>query len=369
MLPMRLEELLAVRGVNAYQLLGEQDGMQQVVDPLQSGASAVNSPLAEPAMMPMDLATQPAGTSSFTITPAPPWAHYLTLFSAERNVSHSGTPRIQLNQESLSELHGQLTNAFDREIADFVVAYRQLGPAGGDVQDAEDTMPAIDLSEEASYEISSPIELLDSVVAVQVPGGSDSEEARTRRIAGPFQSRNTEAMQNFIKFCDRVATNSETRIAGRVNIMVAPRPVLLGVPGLTPDQVDQILNARDEVRSSNEPDTRLHAAWLVADDVVDRETLMNIEPFVTVAGDVFEAQIVACYDAQSPWARCEIIVDGTMPGAPAVYYRDLRRLGRGFAWSVLVSPPELETTPGATASPSEARISQSLTGPTLNPLP
>ena len=40
-------------------------------------------------------------------------------------------------------------------------------------------------------------------------------------------------------------------------------------------------------------------------------------------------------DAQSPWARHELIIDGTRDEPRSVYYRDIRRLGRGFEYREL----------------------------------
>jgi len=88
---------------------------------------------------------------------------------------------------------------------------------------------------------------------------------------------------------------------GRVNVSNAPRPVLLGIPGLTPDHVEQILSARSAAEDTTR--NRVNAVWLLAESIVDLPAMKRIWPAVTVGGDVFRAQIVAFYDARSPWHR------------------------------------------------------------------
>jgi hypothetical protein len=69
--------------------------------------------------------------------------------------------------------------------------------------------------------------------------------------------------------------------------------------------------------------------------VLDRESLVALMPFITTGGDVIEAEVVAYYDNDSPWSRHRIVLDGTKPGAPTVYFRDLSRLGRGHRFDQL----------------------------------
>jgi hypothetical protein len=71
------------------------------------------------------------------------------------------------------------------------------------------------------------------------------------------------------------------------------------------------------------------------DDIVDRTTMMRLEPFVTTGGDVGRAQFIGYYDLRSPVVRFEAVVDGTERPARQVYYRDLGRLGRGVVEDVM----------------------------------
>ena len=63
--------------------------------------------------------------------------------------------------------------------------------------------------------------------------------------------------------------------------------------------------------------------------------MMRLERYVTAGGDVGRAQIIGYYDQRSPIARFETVVDGTDRPARQVYYKDLRRLGRGVLEDVM----------------------------------
>ena len=57
------------------------------------------------------------------------WAAYLTLWSAEGNLTANGTPKINMNDPNLQSLYEALTQALDQPSAEFIVAYR-LGGRG-----------------------------------------------------------------------------------------------------------------------------------------------------------------------------------------------------------------------------------------------
>jgi hypothetical protein len=190
----------------------------------------------------------------------------------------------------------------------------------------------------AHFSISSPLDLVDGVVRVAEPGKSGTNGApEVSEYVSPFQLQQGDSSQ-LIDFCDRTTTLAQATIEGRINVLLAPREVLLGIPGLSPEQVDQILNARTQ--DTADAATRRHAVWLLTEGLIDRATMQRIWPYVTVSGDIVQAQIVAFYDAESPWSRQQVIIDGTAQPPTLVYCRDLGRLGRGFRIDQLRSPHE-----------------------------
>lgn len=107
--PVSLEELLLVRGVTRDLLFGSDANGNYQVDP-------------------DEVMTASDRDDSTRMTTSLPWAAFLTVQSAEPNLTAEGLARINLNDADLAALHNRLLNAFDRQTADFVVAYRQYGP-------------------------------------------------------------------------------------------------------------------------------------------------------------------------------------------------------------------------------------------------
>jgi DNA uptake protein ComE-like DNA-binding protein len=143
-----------------------------------------------------------------------------------------------------------------------------------------------------------------------------------------------------LKLYDVITPGSARRVAGRVNINAATRPVLRSIPHLPAAAVGKIVSRREL-----EPDPVLsdqrHAVWLLIEGIVTLEEMKQLERFVTTGGDVFSGQSVGFFDAGPIAARGEFIVDrsGTSPHLRA--WRDLSPLGRGFSTELLgVAPAE-----------------------------
>jgi hypothetical protein len=334
--PDQIEGLLAVRGVTLEQLLGSRRGMNLLAATTDVQASVNPLPAGDPQLSRRSTVEAPFG-------PAPPWSYYLTVYNAERNRSASGQPRINLNQPDLLALRRELATEFDQETANFVAALRRYGPSDGSFESSRaEAVPLQAISGAARFELSLALDLVDSVV--EIPAPTDANEAKSIRYRSPFASRDPASLQALVRFLDRTTTTTIERFEGRIDLRTAPRPVLLGIPGLTPEQVDRIVTARQ--RPFADDTSRSHAAWLLAEGVVDLETMKNIDRFVTVGGDVLRAEVVAYYDPKAPWARLEIVVDGTRDDAPIVYAKDLRRLGRGFRYQELVWPESVDAVNG-----------------------
>ncbi|MCA9168684.1 MAG: general secretion pathway protein GspK [Planctomycetales bacterium] len=340
----QLDDLLAVRGVTAWQLFGNEEGIFTIRNPDLLGLGGTNDPADE--LLASDFTGDGAmlGDSAATRgeswnTPAAPWSFFLTVHSGERNETATGQTQIDLNQAQLSKLRQELTERFNEEIAEFVVAYRSYGRGAAAWDSAtEGSIPSQASSRSAQAMISSQLDLFDAVV--DVPDSQSSSSSSGRSIKGyrsPFNSRRAASEDaDFVRFCDETTVGGDSLRRGRVNILNASRPVLMAIPGMTSELVEQLLTIRDQSQGADA--NRDDAVWLLIENVVDLETMRKLAPNVTVGGDVFQSQIIAYYDAQSPWVRCEVTIDGSSPGQPTVYFRDLRRLGRGFRQADLESP-------------------------------
>jgi hypothetical protein len=137
------------------------------------------------------------------------------------------------------------------------------------------------------------------------------------------------------KLMENLAVNSSPSIPGRLNINQAPRALLLGVPGLTSDMVDQIISHRDITMGTQRPEQK-YETWLLSDGIADLKTMKALMPLVTGGGSVYRAQVVGGYFVpDGPVHRVEVVVDATKK-PPTVRRRwELGDLGRGYTPELL----------------------------------
>jgi hypothetical protein len=120
-------------------------------------------------------------------------------------------------------------------------------------------------------------------------------------------------------------------IRGRVNVDLAPREVLLGVPGMDEATVGRIVASRGSRGSPGTDSTPRHATWLLTDGLVDLNQMKKLLPCLTVGGDVYRGQVIGFYDRSGPIARAELVVDATGRPPRRVYWKDLRLFGPGYS--------------------------------------
>ncbi len=147
----------------------------------------------------------------------------------------------------------------------------------------------------------------------------------------PFVDDPVQMREYLPRLMDGVTTSEGVPLVGRVNVNLAPVEVLAALPDVDAVLADRIVSARG-MRGDDAQD---HAVWLLLEELVDRRTMMRLERYVTTGGDVASAQIAGYYDWGSPVVRWETVVDGTSVPARQVYYKDLRRLGRGVVDELL----------------------------------
>jgi hypothetical protein len=111
-----LDELLLVAGVTPWLLFGEDANRNGLLDPNENDGDA--SP-------PWDNADGYLDRG---------WSAFLTVHSREVNLQLDGTPRIDLNNNTLSDLYDELEQVYGEEVAQFVIAYRMYGPYDPEVE-------------------------------------------------------------------------------------------------------------------------------------------------------------------------------------------------------------------------------------------
>ena len=256
-------------------------------------------------------------------------------------------------------MHEQLSSRFNRQLADFVVTLRQSGLAEepGNALSATE-LPPVSLTEAATYELTSPLDVVDAHVGVT------DEDDEQQVFKSPVSSVSSTEL-SVVEFCDHTTTFADSTIVGRVDLNHADREVLEAIPHLPLEAVEQVLSMRPA--ATDHAAERRHATWLLAESIVDHETMQQLLPFVTVAGDVIQGEIVAYYDRQSPWYRHEFVFDGTREEIPWLFYRDLRRSGRGYRYEQLSLEVDADQPQGVSSSGAARQIAPAF--PTNNQSP
>jgi len=359
---MSLEELLLVRDVSRLQIFGRDEDMNFLPDAAStSGASSA-------------LYSQPESTLDGL-----PWRHFLTIYSAERNVSPEGEPRINLNENDLSLLHVELSEIFDPAWADYIVLYRQFGtakepegarPARGSRNENSanadasggrrsqegrrvgETQP-INFSRRGKIRLTSPFDLIETLVRVPIATPSPTNptpaesggSSNTGRPAGqrfqtiecPIAKDRTTRQEEILLLLDLCTTVNSPAVIGRVNINEAARPVLEGIPGMPSAAVEQIL-VRRPLAGEVQDEGRRHPTWLWSEGIVDLPTMRQLMPYLTCGGDTYRGQIVGFFTgSETAFTRIEIVIDASVDPARRVYYKDLTLLGSGYPLAMLAS--------------------------------
>jgi hypothetical protein len=277
------------------------------------------------------------------------WAQYLTLHSAEKNVDRDGNPRVFLNQEDLELLEEELVAALGNETwATFIVAYRKAGKAGGsaiaglmggaDAGSEESGSGAASaeslpwnsaffdsVSGEASVTLSQVLDLVDATIEVDLNG-------EPTKYISPFTS-DPAAMAIYMPvLMDKLTTVQGPAIPGRISVNDCPRAILLGIPSMTPEIVDAIIEARAEQSDS---ENRKFESWLVVEGHITIDQMRTLAPLITGGGSVYRAQIVGYFEQGPAFCRAEVIIDSSGDVPVVRMYRRMDHLGRGFSMPIL----------------------------------
>ena len=300
-LPSDIDELLFVKGVTPLRLFGIETE-KPMDDALRGSAPIISSGVVEK-------------------EPVLPWSEFLTVYSAERNESYTGRPRLFLNSEDLQELHEKLVEVMPTNWANFIVLYRQYGGTTSyehtSVENAGEQPITIDFSMPGEVRIGSPLDFYEAVITI--PSSSDSEDQIA--IASPFSDGATDSPGPLAELLDLITVVPEERIVGRININDAPSEVLMALPGIEHSIVEGIVAARET--ETTEAVARPHPIWLFTEGIVDIDVMRRLLPNVTCGGDVYWAEVWGHADERSPMVHFETVLDASEQRCRPVYYREL----------------------------------------------
>lgn len=333
-----VEELLLVKGVTPWMLFGADANRNGVID-------------ASEQMMGQ---TSDGGIASLG------WAAYLTVHSLESNKRADGTPRINVNSDDLETLYMDLSDALGNEDwASYIVAYRMAGApsglqnsAGASGEQAENpfseegsrggssggessggaaeswsaaALDELDLSAGGNVQIGQLLDLVGSQVTI-----GEGDDAKIFR--SPFSSSPLSMVEYLPALMGNLATQDFKVMPGRININECPAELIRGIPLITPEVADAIIEARGE---DSQTENRLYETWPLAEGLVTLEEMKLLMPILTAGGDVYGAQVVGYFEGKNSSSRAEVIVDATSVNPKVAYWRDLSHLGRGFDVAVL----------------------------------
>ncbi|MEZ6048511.1 MAG: hypothetical protein R3C11_23645 [Planctomycetaceae bacterium] len=311
--PLSLDELLLVRDVNRNMLYGNDLNYDFYTDAQEN-----------------EILSEEDSSESISEDSIFPWTWLLTVHSAERNENTSGEPLINLNETDLQSLHQQLSEKLSDNWANYIVAYRQLGPAA-ETRDAalySTGQPAgtmtIDFSKPAVFPINQLLELVGTTVKL-IPVGGEAEVV----YQSPLSATSENLAEELIGLFENCTVDPEKVIIGRINLNLAPAQILMAIPGMDETTVEAILNGREN-QSSIDGETLNYPIWPLLEELVSLEKMEELLPYLTCGGDVYQAQIVGFYDQNGPFARAEVTIDGTQRSPRVVKWTDLRLQGQPF---------------------------------------
>jgi type II secretory pathway component PulK len=310
-----IEELLGVRGVTVELLFGGDRNRNGLLDPGES------------------LGTQLAVTTADEAASLLGWAAYLTVHSRESNLLLDGGVKINLNDSDLEKLHTDLEKVGGKELATFVVAYRQFGPGPSQGPASPGQQVTLDLKRPAGHQLGSILDLIDA--RVQVPAENQSNPPVT--LTSPVSVASGGEDSSLQVLMENATLTSAEVISGRININQAAPVVLSGIPGFSPEIADRLVQARDLEIRPDRPERRF-PTWPLVEKLVTLEQMKEAIAFINTGGAVFSGQIVGHYDEGGPVARFEFAVDATNVESPVLRWRNISRLGRGYSPEWLMSP-------------------------------
>jgi hypothetical protein len=183
----------------------------------------------------------------------------------------------------------------------------------------------MDLTQGGQKRIGQILELVGASFTVDVNGQQTT-------FTSPFVDLPVAMAIYMPSLMDKLTTVSSPILPGRININEAPRQILKGIPGLSEEVIDAIIQARAE---ESESENRKFETWPLVEGLVSLEQMRMIGPLITGGGDVFRAQIVGYFEDGAAFSRIEAVIDAAEEQPKTIAYRRLDQFERGFSAALL----------------------------------
>ncbi len=183
----------------------------------------------------------------------------------------------------------------------------------------------IDTAQPPSGTVRQVLDLIDAQFTAQVNG--EQVVFKSPLEANPI------AMAVYLPtIMEKLTAVTATTLPGRININEAPREILRGLPGITEDILEQLIEARAQ---SADNQNRKYETWPMVEGILSLQQMRTISPLITGGGDVMRAQSVGYFEQSAGSSRVEAVIDASGSVPIVVMYRKLDHLGRGFSQSTL----------------------------------
>jgi len=185
------------------------------------------------------------------------------------------------------------------------------------------------LSQASKRKLTQVLDLIGKKVQVKF-----KNEQNQTVLQSPFGEDLVSMSSYMTTLMDQVTIVPDKVIPGRININQAPRDILLGIPGMTEEIVEQIVSQRNPDPGASAGDYG-HETWLLTQGLVTLDEMRTLMPFVCARGAVHRAQVIGYYDDGRAASRLEVVLDATQQPARVLLWRDISHLGRGYALETL----------------------------------
>ncbi len=184
---------------------------------------------------------------------------------------------------------------------------------------------SIDTSQGANGKVKQILDLVDAQFTATVNGEQVT-------YTSPVSSSPIALALVLPTIMDKLTAVEATVLPGRININEAPREILGGLPGMTSDILDKLIEARSQ---SADNQNRKFETWPLVEGIITLEQMQLIAPLITGGGDVFRVQSVGYFEQTSGYARTEAVIDASGQVPTVALYRKMDHLGRGFSQATL----------------------------------
>jgi len=334
-----VEELLLVKGFTGWVMYGEDFNRNGMLDPNEDDGDASFPPDNADGKLNRGLAA------------------YLTVFSRELNTDSSSKPRINLNMKETDVLQRQLAErAIDGKLVDYIMRIRGGGimfrsvmdllpvpppetSQPGEEEEEEQTQTSQPSSETTSQPTSEPTSQSTTQpivrgTATSQPGRGSTSQPTSRRSRKQQDLPTTNLTDetppataaDLPAILDHLTTDLRPIFVGRINVVAAPREVLMSLKELTEQEVGAIVSNRGGLSG----DDKRTPAWLLTQGLVSERTFRRVLPRITASSSTFSVDAVGFADHVGVTKRIGAVLEMRGPVGQVLYYRDLTPLGPAY---------------------------------------